>query len=119
MLLSGLGLTVPFALGVGYQTFSATTRAAYEAGSGYPALVGIVGAFLAYTLGFIGPVGEGLLALGAFSALTVVTVGWNPLGVLRKREAASGVGDQVSGSEAAAAPPPAEPEPLPEDIFAA
>ena len=110
VLLAGLGLTVPFALGVGYQTFSAATRAAYEAGSGYPALVGIVGAFLAYTLGFIGPVGEGLLALGAFSVLTVITVGWNPLGVLRKKETVVGGGLQVVEA------PSAEPEPPPEEM---
>jgi S-DNA-T family DNA segregation ATPase FtsK/SpoIIIE len=110
---------VPFAAGVGFQTFSPAASAALAAGMppAYPAAVGLVGGFLAYELGFIGPVGEGLLALGAFSVLTVITVGWNPLGVLRKKEPESGVGGLVSGApEAPGAGPPAA-EPL-DDVFA-
>jgi S-DNA-T family DNA segregation ATPase FtsK/SpoIIIE len=118
VLFAGLALTVPFALGVGFNTFSAEARATYAAGGGDPAVVGIVGGFLAHTLGFIGPWGEGLLAVGAFSALTIVTVGWNPLGVLRKRQKA-GIGDSGLGiGESAPSAEPAESAPLPEDVFA-
>jgi S-DNA-T family DNA segregation ATPase FtsK/SpoIIIE len=121
-LLAGLAVTIPFAVGVVYQSVNPAARAALAAGE--PPLsmpwIGLVGGFLAYELRFIGPVGEGLLALGAFSALTLATVGWHPLGVLRKREA-SAVGDPRG-----AGPPPAPlalPEPsepmAPEDIFGA
>jgi len=105
---------VPLALGVGYQTWESVAHAALVSGAlpEYPRWVGLAGGFLAYELRIIGPVGEGLLALGIFSGLTIATVGWNPLGMLRKREAASGVGGQVSG--AVEAPPPE----LPEDVFA-
>ena len=117
ILLAGLSLTVPFALGVGYQTWESVAHASLQAGAlpDYPRWVGLAGGFLAFELRSIGPVGEGLVALGAFSGLTIVTVGWNPLGMLRKREAVSGVGGQVSGS--AEVPPPVE-EPV-EDLFAA
>ena len=86
MLCAGLALTVPFALGVVWQGLSGEARAAVAAGAlpGYPEWIGLVGGFLAYELRLIGPVGEGLVAVGALSALTLVTVGWNPLGALRK-----------------------------------
>ncbi len=116
ILLAGLSLTVPFALGVGYQTWQGVAHAALAAGAlpDYPRWVGLAGGFLAFELRIIGPVGEGLLALGIFSGLTIATVGWNPLGMLRKKEAVPGVGGRVSGS--AEVPPPVE-EP-PEDLFA-
>jgi len=117
LLLAGLAITVPYAVGVGFQAASPAARAALAAGAppAYPAAVGYVGQFLAFELSVIGPVGEALLALGVFSVLTVITVGWNPLGVLRKREAAA--------AEARAAGAPAAPEPesaplVAEDIFA-
>ena len=101
VLLIGLAVTVPFVVGVVYQNADAAARAALAAGlAPQPsAWVGLVGGFLAFELDGIGPVGEGLLALGAFSVLTVITVGWNPLGVLRKRQHAGG----ESGAGAAAA----------------
>jgi S-DNA-T family DNA segregation ATPase FtsK/SpoIIIE len=115
ILLAGLSLTVPFALGVGYQTWQGVAHAALAAGAlpDYPRWVGLAGGFLAFELRIIGPVGEGLLALGIFSGLTIATVGWNPLGMLRKREP----GVRGPGSESVEAPPPVE-EP-PEDLFAA
>ncbi len=117
VLLAGLAITVPFAVGVVYQNANAAARAMLAAGAlpDYPhAWVGLVGEFLAYELAPIGPVGEGLLAVGAISALTVLTVGWNPLGVLRKREQAA----VAAGAAPPPAPEPAEPM-APEDIFAA
>ncbi|HVO35568.1 MAG TPA: hypothetical protein VMT21_08400, partial [Gemmatimonadales bacterium] len=88
ILLAGLSLTVPFALGVGYQTWESVAHAALASGAlpEYPRWVGLLGGFFAYELRIIGPVGEGLVAVGAFSGLTIATVGWNPLGMLRKRE---------------------------------
>ena len=117
VLLAGLAVTVPYAAGVAYQTFSAPANAALAAGNlpAYPAVVGLAGGFFAFELGFIGPVGEGLLALGVFSVLTVITVGWNPLGALRKKEAVAGGGAQVVE---APLPPPPPPEPMAEDLFA-
>jgi len=119
VLLVGLAITVPFAVGVGVQTFGPSARAALAALTPpeYPAWVGLAGGFFAYELSFIGPVGEGLLALGAFSALTVITLGWNPLGMLRKKEPVAGGGLQVVEAAGAAPPPPAE-EPV-EDLFGA
>jgi len=119
ILLAGLAVTVPFALGVGYQTWESVAHAALLSGAlpAYPRWVGLLGGFLAFELRAIGPVGEGLLAVGAFSGLTIATVGWNPLGVLRKKEAVSGVGGQVSGAVETAPQPAAEEEP--EDLFAA
>ena len=105
-------------MGVVWQNAAAAARGLLASGQAPapPAWVGLAGAFFAFELAFIGPVGEGLLALGAFSVLTVITLGWNPLGVLRKKEQVVGGGLQVVQE---APPPPAEPEPLPEDIFAA
>jgi len=107
ILLAGLAVTVPFAIGAGFQALDPVARAAVAAGSQpvYPAAVGLLGAFLAYELLFVGAVGEGLLALGAFSAFTVATIGWNPLGVLRKRPAATADGERSPP----APPPPEEP----------
>lgn len=115
VLLIGLAVTVPFAVGVVYQNADAAARAALAAGQAPQpsAWVGLVGGFLAFELEGIGPVGEGLLALGAFSVLTVITVGWNPLGVLRKKEQVSGVGGLVSGTAEAPGP-----EGIAEDVFA-
>ena len=117
ILLAGLSVTVPFTLGVGYQTWESVAHAALAAGSlpDYPRWVGLVGGFFAYELRIVGPVGEGLIALGAFSGLTIATVGWNPLGMLRKRERAEG---EESAAEPAAAEPPPPPADLPEDVFA-
>jgi S-DNA-T family DNA segregation ATPase FtsK/SpoIIIE len=119
VLLVGLAITVPFAAGVLYQNLNAAASAALAAGQPPEPRpwVGLLGGFLAWELDVIGPVGEGLLALGAFSVLTIVTVGWNPLGMLKKREAVPGVGGQVSGATASA-PPPLIQEP-PEDLFGA
>ena len=91
VLCAGLVVAVPFAAGVVWQyAFEAGRQALATANAdAYPqAWLGYVGGFLAFELKLIGPVGEGLLALGAFSALTMVTVGWNPLGALRKRPSA-------------------------------
>jgi DNA segregation ATPase FtsK/SpoIIIE, S-DNA-T family len=120
LLCLGLSITVPFALGAAYQVLDGTARAAMAGGYApvYPAFVGLAGGFLAYELRAFGPVGEGLLALGVFSVLTVITVGWNPLGVLRKRQAVAGGG--LRGVEAPPPPPPEPSEPMaPEDIFGA
>jgi S-DNA-T family DNA segregation ATPase FtsK/SpoIIIE len=120
ILFAGLAVTVPFALGVGYQTWESVAHAALASGAlpAYPPWVGLLGGFLAFELRVIGPVGEGLVAVGAFSGLTIATVGWNPLGMLRKRDKVSGVGGQVSGNGESAPVedlPPAEPA---EDLFA-
>ena len=122
ILLAGLAFTVPFALGVGVQTLEPAARATLQGGGlpTYPAWVGLAGGFLAFELKIVGPVGEALLALGAISVLTVATVGWNPLGVLRKRQAA-GAGAPPAGAPGAAssseAPAPPAEEPI-EDLFA-
>ena len=116
MLCAGLALTVPYVLGIAYQTLSTAGREALDAGRlpDYPAWIGIVGGFLAYELWrVVGTAGEGLLALGAFSALTLVTVGWNPFGALRKR-LPSAVGDQPS----AGSRQPSDTEEPVEDVFA-
>ena len=116
----GLALTVPYVLGIAYQTLAAAGREALDAGRlpDYPAWIGIVGGFLAYELWrVVGTAGEGLLALGAFSALTLVTVGWNPLGALRKDQG-SGVRGQGSGGAAALAAGTAVPDAEPvEDVI--
>jgi len=90
-LLGGLAITAPFALAVGYQYLDPIATNALARGRAYDEWVwaGVVPTFFAYYLRFLGPVGEGLLALGGFSALTISTVGWNPLGRLRKRESAA------------------------------
>ncbi len=106
VLCAGLAITVPFAMGVVWQdAFPAGRAALAAADSGaYPrAWIGWVGGFLAYELDVIGPVGEGLLAVGAFSALTLVTVGWNPLGALRKRQRSTVGGERSAGAAAGAA----------------
>jgi len=115
VLLAGLAVTVPFAAGVAFQSFDAAASAALAAAGevAYPPVVGLAGGFLAYSLRGVGPVGEALVALGSFSVLTVITVGWNPLGVLRKRPRPS-----VAPGAPPPAPEPAEPM-APEDIFAA
>jgi S-DNA-T family DNA segregation ATPase FtsK/SpoIIIE len=114
ILLVGLAVTVPFAVGVAYQNLDRAAQAAVAAGQPPEprAWVGLLGAFLAWELDVIGPVGEGLLALGAFSALTIVTVGWNPLGVLRRREPGA-------GAAAAALLEPSGAEPAAVDVFGA
>jgi S-DNA-T family DNA segregation ATPase FtsK/SpoIIIE len=116
ILLGGLAIAVPFALGVGFQTWESVAHEAIRAGAlpEYPRWVGLIGGFFAYELRIIGPVGEGLLALGAFSGLTIATVGWNPLGMLRRRE--RGVGD--SGLGIGDSQPEPEPASAPEDLFA-
>ena len=118
VLLAGLAVTLPFAVGVGFQSFDPAASAALAAGGEvvYPSVVGLVGGFLAYSLRGIGPVGEGLVALGGFSVLTVITVGWNPLGVLRKKEAVVGGGLRAVETPTEPAPPPEE---LAGDLFAA
>ena len=88
ILLAGLAIAVPFALAVIYQYSNDAIRAEIGRGAMYavvPAWIGMVGAFLAFGLRFVGPLGEGLLALGGFSALTIATVGWNPFGRLKKQ----------------------------------
>ncbi|MFI5280755.1 MAG: DNA translocase FtsK [Gemmatimonadales bacterium] len=119
ILFSGLALAVPFSLGVIYQYSDPVVRAAIEAGSPYdpPAWVGIMGGMFAYYLRGFGPVGEGLIALGAFSGLTISTVGWNPFAALRKKDAqdappplAAITDEQTAESPA----PPPEPLPLPD-----
>jgi S-DNA-T family DNA segregation ATPase FtsK/SpoIIIE len=123
VLLAGLAVTVPFAAGVVFQYADPAARALLEAGSPPepPPWVGLIGGLLAYYLRGIGPVGEGLLAVGAFSALTISTVGWNPLSRLRKREPAPEPGSP-SGEQLAVESPALSldrtAEPV-EDVFAA
>jgi len=107
VLCAGLALTVPYALGVAWQNLSDVARDAMAAGNlpAYPEWIGLAGGFLAYELKVVGTAGEALLALGSVAALTLVTVGWNPLGALKKRppSAVSGQRSAVSGR------PPEEP----------
>ncbi len=101
VLLAGLALTIPYTLGVIFQNTDPVARALLEGGvqaPEYPAWVGLVGGIFAYYLAVIGPVGEGLLALGAFSALTISTIGWNPLERLRKK-GVEGKGVEPKGVE--------------------
>jgi S-DNA-T family DNA segregation ATPase FtsK/SpoIIIE len=116
VLCAGLVVTVPFAAGVVWQyAFAAGQLALATANTeAYPhAWLGYVGGFLAFELKLVGPVGEGLLALGAFSALTLVTVGWNPLGALKKKPSA--VSRQPSDQPSAVSRQPSE-EPVEEVI---
>ena len=100
ILLVGLAITVPFAAGVLYQAIEGDLREAMDAGRAL--WVGQVGGALAFELRRpLGIVGEALVALAAFSVLTIVTVGWNPLGALRKRERREGAGEtEAPGAEA-------------------
>jgi DNA segregation ATPase FtsK/SpoIIIE, S-DNA-T family len=85
ILLAGLAVTVPFAAGVIYQLAGIDLRHAMD--EGRAAGIGLLGGVLADALRRpLGLGGESILALGAFSVLTIVTVGWSPLGRLRKRE---------------------------------
>jgi S-DNA-T family DNA segregation ATPase FtsK/SpoIIIE len=111
-LCAGLVVTVPFAAGVVWQyAFEAGRQALATANAdAYPrGWLGYVGGFLAFELKLVGPVGEGLLALGAFSALTLVTIGWNPLGALQKKPMADSRDPMESVPPArTAAPEPVE-----------
>ena len=78
VLCAGLVVAVPFAAGVVWQyAFEAGRQALATANAdAYPqAWLGYVGGFLAFELKLIGPVGEGLLALGAFRPSR-----WSPWG---------------------------------------
>ena len=108
ILLVGLAITVPFAAGVLYQAIEGDLREAMDAGRAL--WVGQVGGALAFELRRpLGIVGEALVALAAFSVLTIVTVGWNPLGALRKRERREGAGEtEAPGAEAPLLEAPAD-----------
>jgi S-DNA-T family DNA segregation ATPase FtsK/SpoIIIE len=101
ILLAGLVFAVPFAVGVVYQYGSEAARAEIAIGRMYSpsAWVGLVPSFFVFYLKFLGPLGEGLLALGAFSALTISTVGWNPLGKLRSTKGEEGKGGKRGEEE--------------------
>jgi S-DNA-T family DNA segregation ATPase FtsK/SpoIIIE len=124
ILLAGLAIAVPFTLAVIYQYSDPAVRADLASGNMYveiPPVIGVVGALLAFGLRFVGPVGEGLIAVGAFSALTISTVGWNPLGKLKKRDQGEKGEKREKGRESLASvadvesePPPLEIEPEPE-----
>jgi S-DNA-T family DNA segregation ATPase FtsK/SpoIIIE len=103
VLFAGLALAVPFTLAVVFQYADPIVREGLSRGEMYqdiPAWIGVLGALLAFGLRPLGPVGEGLVAVGALSALTIVTIGWNPLGRLRKREEERGEGSAAGGEEA-------------------
>ncbi|MEK6610351.1 MAG: DNA translocase FtsK [Gemmatimonadota bacterium] len=124
ILLAGLAFTAPFAAGAVYQYTDPAARALLEAGQPpeHFALAGIIGLFFAYYLRVIGPIGEGLLAIGAFSALTVSTIGWNPLGRLKKREAGEpeapgGSATSTHGAQSGVARGLGEPAEPVEDVF--
>ncbi len=86
ILLAGLAITVPFAGAIIYQAAGVDLRRALD--DGQAAGIGLAGGFLADVLRRpLGLGGEGILALAAFSVLTIVTIGWNPLGTLRKKDA--------------------------------
>ncbi len=110
ILLLGLAFAVPFAIGVVFQYTDPVARAAIAAGRAYEPnpWAGIVPTFFAYYLRVFGPVGEGLLTLGAFSALTISTIGWNPFGRLRK---AAGTAAPAHGRTEGAAGPAGLPSP--------
>ena len=118
ILCAGLALTVPYALGVAWQNLAEVARDAIAGGNlpAYPEWIGLTGGFLAYELKVVGTAGEALLALGSVAALTLVTIGWNPLGALRKRQSSEARGEKGRGDAASPpVPPPAE-EP-PEDVI--
>ena len=108
ILLVGLAITVPFTAGVLYQAIEGDLREAMDAGRAL--WVGQVGGALAFELRRpLGVVGEALVALAAFSVLTIVTIGWNPLGALRKRERGEGAEEtEAPGGEAPLLEAPAD-----------
>lgn len=105
ILIAGLGVAVPFTLGFIWHTADPQAHALITSGAGapeYPAWVGILGGLLAYYLRVLGPVGEGLLAVGALSGLTIGTIGWSPFAGLRKGDEERGARSEgVRGCEGA------------------
>ena len=87
LLICGLSILAPFALAIAYQYSNDAVLAEVRRGHSWERVpwIGIVGELLAYHLRFLGVVGESLLAIGATSALTIGTVGWNPFSRLKPR----------------------------------
>ena len=103
VLLAGLAVLVPFALAIIYQNTDPAARAEIALDRAYdpPAWLGVIGAFFGYYLRPLGPVGEGLIALGSVSALTILTVGWSPFDRLKPGRVDEAAGEEVAGDEAA------------------
>ncbi len=62
-----------------WQNLSDVARDAIAAGNlpAYPEWIGLTGGFLAYELKVVGTAGRRSSPLGAVTALTLVTIGWN------------------------------------------
>jgi S-DNA-T family DNA segregation ATPase FtsK/SpoIIIE len=85
-LVAGLVLLIPY--GIGVLTRPALFPANYAAWTTGQRLVGIFPGFLAETIrSAVGTAGGVLVGLVALSALSLLTVGWHPLVVLRQRAA--------------------------------
>jgi DNA segregation ATPase FtsK/SpoIIIE, S-DNA-T family len=102
-LLAGLAFLVPFAVAIGYQLAGSDLRAPHP----WP---GLIAGLVAYTLrGPLGLAGEIFLAAVALSALTILTVGWNPLARLRADRRSGGQADRKDSAAAVIAGDPAPP----------
>jgi len=91
ILMGGLVLLVPFgiAVAVRLETIS-DLPPSYEQWAARHKVVGLVPAFLAVTIaGWVGTAGTVIVGLLGLSALTISTVGWNPLKTLRRSESAA------------------------------
>ncbi len=111
-LVAGLALLVPYGIANASGVALDRLPAAHAEWSGAHKLVGILPGFLAHTVWrALGTAGGVLVALVALSALGILTVGWHPLVVLRRREAGSGEREAAGAGRSRkreAAPPPPE-----------
>jgi len=87
-LVTGLALLIPYGIAIASGVALGRLPAAHADWSALHKLVGILPGFLAHTVWrALGTAGGVLVGLVALSALGMLTVGWHPLVVLRRREA--------------------------------
>jgi S-DNA-T family DNA segregation ATPase FtsK/SpoIIIE len=106
---AGLILIVPYGIAIGIGPAFPYDHAQWTATQ---KLVGLFPAFLASGIqGAVGTAGGVLVGLFALSALGIVTVGWHPLGLLRSRDAGSGMRDAERPKREVPVEPPRIPHP--------
>ncbi|MGH9262280.1 MAG: DNA translocase FtsK, partial [Acidimicrobiales bacterium] len=102
-LVAGLAVLVPYGIAIVSGVALGRLPAAHAEWSGVHKLVGILPGFLAHTVWrALGTAGGVLVGLVALSALGILTVGWQPLVVLRKGEEGRGKGEGHDGDRRAA-----------------